>query len=118
MKCIKRYTINCMKEKQREHFNSLYTGTNKAIMELCHDGPYQDGKCTRLNRPIGVLQIFAICEVRAGARNLHRKLSQQETGDTRSPLSVTSLEDSTAKWCTIATVHFAIDRTVEPCINL
>ncbi|KMQ95860.1 hypothetical protein RF55_3896 [Lasius niger] len=42
MKCITRYTINCMKEKQREHFNSLYTGTNKAIMELCHDGPYQD----------------------------------------------------------------------------
>lgn len=46
MKCITKYTINCMKEKQREHFNSLYTGTNKAIMELCHDGPYQDGKCT------------------------------------------------------------------------
>ncbi|KAH0954052.1 hypothetical protein HN011_009036 [Eciton burchellii] len=42
MKCIKRYTMHCMKEKQREHFNSLYTGTNKAIMELCHDGPYQD----------------------------------------------------------------------------
>ncbi|XP_070151919.1 uncharacterized protein [Polyergus mexicanus] len=42
MKCITKYTINCMKEKQREHFNSLYTGTNKAIMELCHDGPYQD----------------------------------------------------------------------------
>ncbi|XP_071556438.1 uncharacterized protein [Temnothorax nylanderi] len=42
MKCIKRYTINCMQEKQREHFNSLYTGTNMAIMELCQDGPYQD----------------------------------------------------------------------------
>ncbi|XP_011152250.1 uncharacterized protein LOC105190925 [Harpegnathos saltator] len=42
MKCIKRYTLNCMKEKQREHFNSLYTGTNMAIMELCQEGPYQD----------------------------------------------------------------------------
>ncbi|GAB1869893.1 hypothetical protein CAJAP_10972 [Camponotus japonicus] len=42
MKCITRYTLNCMKEKQREHFNLLYTGTNKVIMELCHDGPYQD----------------------------------------------------------------------------
>ncbi|KYM98088.1 hypothetical protein ALC62_11434, partial [Cyphomyrmex costatus] len=42
MKCIKRYTINCMQPKQRDHFNSLYTGTNMAIMELCQDGPYQD----------------------------------------------------------------------------
>lgn len=42
MKCITRYTLNCMKEKQREHFNLLYTSTNKVIMELCHDGPYQD----------------------------------------------------------------------------
>ncbi|KAG5343843.1 RT21 protein, partial [Acromyrmex heyeri] len=42
MKCIKKYTLNCMQQKQREHFNSLYTGTNMAIMELCQDGPYQD----------------------------------------------------------------------------
>ncbi|XP_025271424.1 uncharacterized protein LOC112639997 [Camponotus floridanus] len=42
MKCITKYTLNCMKEKQREHFNLLYTGTNQVIMELCHDGPYQD----------------------------------------------------------------------------
>ncbi|KYN27275.1 hypothetical protein ALC57_03619 [Trachymyrmex cornetzi] len=42
MKCIKKYTLNCMQPKQREHFNSLYTGTNMAIMELCQDGPYQD----------------------------------------------------------------------------
>nr|KAF7439282.1 hypothetical protein H0235_001673 [Vespula pensylvanica] len=42
MKCIKTYTVKCMKDKQREHFNSLYTGTNQAIMELCQDGPYQD----------------------------------------------------------------------------
>ncbi|XP_032673777.1 uncharacterized protein LOC116845335 isoform X2 [Odontomachus brunneus] len=42
MNCIKRYTINCMKEKERDHFNALYTGTNMAIMELCQDGPYQD----------------------------------------------------------------------------
>lgn len=49
MNCIKRYTLNCMKEKQREHFNSLYTGTNMAIMELCQDGPYQDGECLNLN---------------------------------------------------------------------
>ncbi|XP_018342744.1 PREDICTED: uncharacterized protein LOC108748862 [Trachymyrmex septentrionalis] len=42
MKCIKKYTLTCMQQKQREHFNSLYTGTNMAIMELCQDGPYQD----------------------------------------------------------------------------
>ena len=38
-----------MQQKQREHFNSLYTGTNMAIMELCQDGPYQDGKWSCLN---------------------------------------------------------------------
>nr|XP_012150562.1 PREDICTED: uncharacterized protein LOC100882346 isoform X2 [Megachile rotundata] len=42
IKCIQTYTFECMKEKQREHFNSLYTGTNKVVMELCQDGPYQD----------------------------------------------------------------------------
>ncbi|KAI4490695.1 hypothetical protein M0804_003639 [Polistes exclamans] len=42
MKCIKTYTVKCMEADQREHFNSLYTGTNQAIMELCQDGPYQD----------------------------------------------------------------------------
>ncbi|KYQ50267.1 hypothetical protein ALC60_10580, partial [Trachymyrmex zeteki] len=42
MKCIKKYTLNCMQQKQRDHFNSLYIGTNMAIMELCQDGPYQD----------------------------------------------------------------------------
>ncbi|KAI4504730.1 hypothetical protein M0802_000280 [Mischocyttarus mexicanus] len=42
MKCIKTYTVKCMADQQREHFNSLYTGTNQAIMELCQDGPYQD----------------------------------------------------------------------------
>lgn len=44
MKCIQTYTFDCMEEKQREHFNSLYVGTNKVVMELCQDGPYQDGK--------------------------------------------------------------------------
>jgi len=52
MKCIQKYTINCMQQKQREHFNSLYTGTNMVIMELCQDGPYQDGKCSCLNHRI------------------------------------------------------------------
>ncbi|XP_076764054.1 uncharacterized protein LOC143431310 [Xylocopa sonorina] len=42
IKCIQTYTFDCMQEKQREHFNSLYAGTNKVIMELCQDGPYQD----------------------------------------------------------------------------
>ncbi|XP_012235365.1 uncharacterized protein [Linepithema humile] len=42
MGCIKRYTIQCMKEEQRQRFNALYAGTNMAIMELCQDGPYQD----------------------------------------------------------------------------
>ncbi|XP_020288041.1 uncharacterized protein LOC109856792 [Pseudomyrmex gracilis] len=42
MKCVQRYTLNCMGEKQREHFKSLYAGTNVAIMELCQEGPYQD----------------------------------------------------------------------------
>ncbi|XP_003695281.1 uncharacterized protein LOC100869913 isoform X1 [Apis florea] len=42
MKCIQTYTFDCMEEKQREHFNSLYVGTNKVVMELCQDGPYQD----------------------------------------------------------------------------
>lgn len=42
MKCIQTYAVECLKEKQREHFKSLYTGTNKVIMELCQDGPYQD----------------------------------------------------------------------------
>ena len=44
MKCIQTYTLDCLQEKQREHFNSLYAGTNKVVMELCQDGPYQDGK--------------------------------------------------------------------------
>ncbi|XP_029038277.1 uncharacterized protein LOC114873775 isoform X1 [Osmia bicornis bicornis] len=42
IKCIQTYTFDCMKEKQREHFSSLYAGTNKVVMELCQDGPYQD----------------------------------------------------------------------------
>ncbi|XP_043587314.1 uncharacterized protein LOC122569788 [Bombus pyrosoma] len=42
MKCIQTYTLDCLQEKQREHFNSLYAGTNKVVMELCQDGPYQD----------------------------------------------------------------------------
>lgn len=42
MKCIKTYTVKCLKDEQREHFNSLYRGTNQALMELCQDGPYQD----------------------------------------------------------------------------
>ncbi|XP_076671323.1 uncharacterized protein LOC143370282 [Andrena cerasifolii] len=42
MKCIQTYTFDCMQEKQREHFNSLYAGTNKVVMELCQEGPYQD----------------------------------------------------------------------------
>ncbi|KOX77535.1 hypothetical protein WN51_09859 [Melipona quadrifasciata] len=42
MRCIQTYTFDCMQEKQREHFNSLYAGTNKVVMELCQDGPYQD----------------------------------------------------------------------------
>lgn len=46
MGCIKSYTIHCMKEEQRQRFNALYAGTNMAIMELCQDGPYQDGECT------------------------------------------------------------------------
>lgn len=44
MKCIHSYTLKCMNTKQREHFKSLYVGINMAIMELCQDGPYQDGK--------------------------------------------------------------------------
>ncbi|KAG7212013.1 hypothetical protein KM043_011208 [Ampulex compressa] len=42
MKCIQTYTVECLQEKQREHFNSLYKSTNIAIMELCQEGPYQD----------------------------------------------------------------------------
>ncbi|CAK9833275.1 hypothetical protein ANTRET_LOCUS9985 [Anthophora retusa] len=42
MKCIQAYTFDCMQEKQREHFNSLFAGTNQVVMELCQDGPYQD----------------------------------------------------------------------------
>lgn len=44
MKCVQTYTFDCMQEKQREHFNSLYAGTNNVVMELCQDGPYQDSK--------------------------------------------------------------------------
>ncbi|XP_033221896.1 uncharacterized protein LOC117176031 [Belonocnema kinseyi] len=42
VKCINSYTLKCLKEKQRDHFNSLYAGTNMAIRELCQEGPYQD----------------------------------------------------------------------------
>ncbi|XP_076649844.1 uncharacterized protein LOC143357312 isoform X2 [Halictus rubicundus] len=42
IKCIQTYTIDCLDENQREHFNNLYSGTNKAVMELCQDGPYLD----------------------------------------------------------------------------
>ncbi|XP_063980142.1 uncharacterized protein LOC135164057 [Diachasmimorpha longicaudata] len=42
MKCIKWYTLRCMVGDQRENFNSIYKGVNMAIIELCHDGPYQD----------------------------------------------------------------------------
>lgn len=42
MKCIQTYTLDCLQEKQREHFNSLYLSTYKVVMELCQDGPYQD----------------------------------------------------------------------------
>ncbi|XP_076244395.1 uncharacterized protein LOC143185330 [Calliopsis andreniformis] len=42
MKCIQAFTFDCMQEKQREEFNSMYVGTNKVVIELCHDGPYQD----------------------------------------------------------------------------
>ncbi|XP_014480512.1 PREDICTED: uncharacterized protein LOC106747468 [Dinoponera quadriceps] len=42
MKCITKYTIDCMNDEQRKHFNSIYIGTNMVIMELCQDGSYQD----------------------------------------------------------------------------
>ncbi|XP_054000675.1 uncharacterized protein LOC128888074 [Hylaeus anthracinus] len=42
MKCIQTYTLDCLDENQRERFNSLYAGTNQVVMELCHDGPFQD----------------------------------------------------------------------------
>jgi len=42
MSCIKKYTNMCMKGEQRDNFNSLYKGVNRAIMELCQDSPYQD----------------------------------------------------------------------------
>lgn len=44
MGCIRSYTLRCMQKNQRENFNALYKGVNMAIMELCQDGPYQDGK--------------------------------------------------------------------------
>ncbi|XP_076288675.1 uncharacterized protein LOC143213065 [Lasioglossum baleicum] len=42
IKCIQTFTIDCLEENQREHFNNLYAGTNKAVMELCQDGPFLD----------------------------------------------------------------------------
>ncbi|XP_033332097.2 uncharacterized protein LOC117223739 [Megalopta genalis] len=42
MRCIQRYTFDCLDEDQREQFNNLYAGTNKVVMEVCQDGPYQD----------------------------------------------------------------------------
>ncbi|XP_076170154.1 uncharacterized protein LOC143148111 [Ptiloglossa arizonensis] len=42
IKCIQTYTVECLQEKQRGQFYSLYASTNEVIMELCHDGPYQD----------------------------------------------------------------------------
>lgn len=41
-KCVKSYSLRCMGEVQRAHFNQLYAGINTAIMELCQEGPYQD----------------------------------------------------------------------------
>ncbi|KZC04658.1 hypothetical protein WN55_00734 [Dufourea novaeangliae] len=42
MKCVQTFTLDCLQENQREHFSNLYADTNKMIMELCHDGPFQD----------------------------------------------------------------------------
>ncbi|XP_066583505.1 uncharacterized protein [Prorops nasuta] len=42
MMCIKSYTGKCLEKKQREHFNQLYEGANKLIIELCQDGSYQE----------------------------------------------------------------------------
>ncbi|XP_031842217.1 uncharacterized protein LOC116431232 [Nomia melanderi] len=42
MKCIQTYTLDCLEMKQRTHFHNLLASTNKLVMELCHDGPYQD----------------------------------------------------------------------------
>ncbi|XP_043475655.1 uncharacterized protein LOC122507155 [Leptopilina heterotoma] len=42
VKCINFYTMRCMKEQQRDQFNTIYAGTNMAIRELCQEGTYQD----------------------------------------------------------------------------
>lgn len=43
VRCIQSFTRRCMDLQQRNHFNTLYHGTNRFIKDLCTEGKFQDG---------------------------------------------------------------------------
>ncbi|XP_069692858.1 uncharacterized protein [Periplaneta americana] len=42
IRCINDYTLRCMTEEKRAHFNKLYEGTTQVIQKLCTPGAYQE----------------------------------------------------------------------------
>ncbi|XP_076619987.1 uncharacterized protein LOC143341152 [Colletes latitarsis] len=84
MKCMQTYTIDCLKEKERESFYQYFAGVNQATMELCHDGPYQDEflKLTPCLQSIGPMMDLCSRKYQRIIQNFEKQLTMSSMNKT------------------------------------